>query len=245
MNRQQFNKYLSGQIYPSKHNLGRIGHFFKLTEEQLCLDPAEFIRLNVNTTAPSDPALSGHIDRAIESLPVDIEALSLYEGFYYTHFHALGFPGSIIRSLIHIYRDNDRFYSKSIEHLWDKNKPGSTRRHRFKYKGVVLYIAGRIFITEYETLAKNNICHTILFPTFRNVVDSLSGITCGVGSLSSHMPLSTRVEMTFLGKEVDLREALRGCSLLPVDSEGIDPMIKERIKSEILPHEFMLTARDH
>lgn len=245
MNRQQFNKYLSGQIFPSKHNLGRICHFFKLTEEQLCLDPAEFIRLTIKAVIPSDSTLPGHIDQAIESLPVDIEALSLYEGFYYTHFHALGFPGSIIRSLIHIYRDNDRFYSKSIEHLWDKSKPGITRRHRFKYKGVVLYIAGRIFITEYETLAKNNICHTILFPTFRNVVDSLSGITCGVGSLSSHMPLSTRVEMTFLGKDVDLREALRGCSLLPVDSEGIDPMIKERIKSEILPHEFMLTARDH
>jgi hypothetical protein len=243
MNRQQFNKYLSGQIYPSKHNLGRICHFFKLTEEQFSLNLQEFSQLTSSMSNPEYSQVSGHIDRAIEGLPVDTEALSRYEGYYYSHFHALGFPGSIIRSLVHIYRDKDRFYSKSVEHLWDKNLPDS-RHYRFKYKGVVLYVGGRICITEYETLAKQNICHTILFPSYRNVVDSISGITCGVGSLNSHMPLSTRVEMRFLGKEVDLRDALSGCTRFDADSDVIDQDIKDRIKCEILPHEYMLTARD-
>jgi hypothetical protein len=243
MNRQQFNKYLSGQIYPSKHNLGRICHFFKLTEEQLGLNSQEFSQLTSSLSSSEDSQVSGHIDRAIEGLPVDIEALSRYEGYYYSHFYALGFPGCIIRSLVHIYRDKDRFYSKSVEHLWDKNLPG-IRHHRFKYKGVVLYVGGRIFITEYETLAKQNICHSILYPSYRNVVDSISGLTCGVGSLNSHMPLSTRVEMRFLGKQVDLRDALNGCTLFDADSDVIDQDIKDRIKCEILPHEFMLTAKD-
>lgn len=243
MNRQQFNKYLSGQIYPSKHNLGRICHFFKLTEEQLCLNPNEFLQLTSSMSGSEDSAVSGHIEHAIESLPVDIEALSRYEGYYYSHFYALGFPGSIIRSLIHIYRDKNRFYSKTVEHLWDKDKPNS-RHHRFKYEGIVLYVGGRIFITEYETLTRQNICHTILFPSYRNVVDTISGITCGVGSLNSHMPLSTRVEMRFLGKQVDLRDALNGCRLFDADSEAIGQDLKDRIKSDILPHEFMLTARD-
>lgn len=243
MNRQQFNKYLSSQIYPSKHNLARICHFFKLTEEQLCLDVNDFSGLTSSMCNFEDSQVSGHIDRAIEGLSVDIEALSRYEGYYYSHFHALGFPGCIIRSLVHIYRDKDRFYSRSVEHLWDKSIPGG-RHHRFKYKGVVLYVGGRIFITEYETLAKQNLCHTILFPSYRNVIDSISGITCGVGSLNSHMPLSTRVEMRFLGKQVDLRDALMGCTLFDTDSETIEQDIKDRIKCEILPHEYMLTARD-
>lgn len=243
MNRQQFNKYLSGQIYPSKHNLGRICHFFKLTEEQLCNNVDEFSQLMLSLSSSEDTQVSGHIDRAIEGLPVDIEALSRYEGYYYSHFHALGFPGSIIRSLVHIYRDKDRFYSRSVEHLWDKNIPDG-RHHRFKYKGVVLYVGGRIFITEYETLTKQSICHTILFPSYRNVVDCISGLTCGVGSLNSHMPSSTRVEMQFLGKQVDLREALNGCTLIDAESNVIEQGIKDRIKNEILPHEFMLAARD-
>jgi DNA-binding phage protein len=45
MNRQQFNKYLSGKIYPSKHNLSRVCRFFKLSEEQLNLQPEAFGRV--------------------------------------------------------------------------------------------------------------------------------------------------------------------------------------------------------
>lgn len=243
MNRQQFNKYLSGQIFPSKHNLGRICHFFKLTEEQLCLDLNEFSQLTSSLFSSEDSQILGHIDSAIEGLPVDTEALSRYEGYYYSHFHALGFPGSIIRSLVHIYRDKDRFYSRSVEHLWDKSLPDAMHQ-RFKYKGVVLYVGGRIFITEYEVLAKQSICHTILFPSYRNVVDCISGLTCGVGSLNSHLPSSTRVEMQFIGKRVDLREALNGCTLIDAESKIIEQNLKDRIKNEILPHEFMLAARD-
>ncbi|MFT5658970.1 MAG: hypothetical protein ACI9KN_002251 [Gammaproteobacteria bacterium] len=243
MNRQQFNKYLSGQVYPSKHNLGRICHFFKLTEDQLCLNPTEFSQLTSSLSSSEDSQMSGHIDRAIEGLPVDTEALSRYEGYYYSHFHASGFPGSIIRALVRIYRHKDRFYSKAVEHLWDKNLPDA-KHQRFKYKGVVLYVGGRIFITEYEILTKQSICHTILFPSYRNVVDRISGLTCGVGSMNSHMPSSTRVEMQFLGKQVDLREALNGCTLIDAESDTIEQGIKDRIKNEILPHEFILAARN-
>eukprot|EP00494_Astrolonche_serrata_P010279 UN10341 len=45
MNRQQFNKYLSGQIYPSKHYLARICKFAKLSEDELNLPRAEFENL--------------------------------------------------------------------------------------------------------------------------------------------------------------------------------------------------------
>jgi hypothetical protein len=243
MNRQQFNKYLSGQIYPSKHNVSRICHFFKLSEVQFSLTQAEFDQLLVETSNAEESSKPGAIEQIIDSLPNAVDSLARYEGYYYSHFHALGFPGSLVRSLIHVYREGDRFYSKNIEHLWNKEK-GASNRHRFKYRGILFYLADRIFITEYETLTKQAICQTILFPSYRNAIDTLSGITTGVGSLNSHIPKSTRVEYLFLGKQIDLREGLQGCGLFDIDSETISQEIRHRIDNEILPHETMLTARD-
>jgi hypothetical protein len=107
-----------------------------------------------------------------------------------------------------------------------------------------MYLGDRIFITEVEMLTKSAVCHTILFPSYRNVVDTLSGITTGVGSINSHMPKATRVEYQFLGKQVELRQILRGCGLFDLDSESIDAEIRQRINNEMTDQEYMLTARD-
>jgi len=243
MNRQQFNKYLSGQIYPSRHNLERICHFFKVDENQFSFEASEFERFSADRFKQAKPDARGLLDSVVDSLANDCEALSRYEGYYYAYFHALGFPGFLIRSLIHLYRDGDRFYTKSIEHLWQKDKP-KNHRTRFKYKGMAFYMADRIFITEFETFTRHTICQTILFPSYRNTIATLSGITTGVGSLNSHMPKSTRVEYEFLGKQVNLRDALKGCGLYDLESDLIDAEIKERVDNKILDHEFMLTALD-
>ncbi len=243
MNRQQFNKYLSAQVFPSRHNLERICRFFELNEQQFSLETSEFETLVASKYRQSTEAGSSVLDQAVDSLANDLESLSRYEGYYFAHFHALGFPGFLIRSLVHLYRNGDRFYTKSIEHLWQKDKPKSNRR-RFKYKGIAFYMADRIFISEYETFTRHTICQTILFPSYRYTIDTLSGITTGVGSLNSHMPKSTRVEYEFLGKQVDLREVLKGCGLYELDSSLIDAEIRERVNNRILPHEYMLIARD-
>ncbi len=244
MNRQQFNKYLSGKIYPSKHNLSRVCQFFKLSEEQLNLEPEAFRRVVAESFQPDADPASSEIGKILDSLPDSIEALTRYEGYYYSHFHALGFPGHLVRSLVHIYRRKHRFYSNNIEHLWDKARSDS-HRNRFKYKGVVLYLGDRIFITEVEMLTKTAVCHTILFPSYRNIVETLSGITTGVGSINSHMPKATRVEYQFLGKQIDRREALRGCGIFDLESGQIDRNIRERINNEMTDQEYMLTARDY
>ena len=108
-----------------------------------------------------------------------------------------------------------------------------------------MYLGDRIFITEVEMLTKSAVCHTILFPSYRNVVDTLSGITTGVGSINSHMPKATRVEYQFLGKHVDIRETLRGCGIFDLDSEMIDSDIRMRINNDMTDQEYMLTARDY
>jgi len=244
MNRQQFNKYLSGRIYPSKHNLQRICQFFKLTEDQLNGEPKKFGQTVSEAFRQDAGSPISEIEKLIDTLPGSVEALTRYEGYYYSHFHALGFPGHLVRSLVHIFRNGDRFYTRNIEHLWNKEK-NESHRNRFKYKGVAFYLGDRIFITEVEILTRTAICHTILFPSYRNIIDKLSGITTGVGSINAHMPKATRVEYQFLGKNVDLRDALNGCGIFDLDSKQIDRDIRERINNDMTDQEYMLTARDY
>ncbi len=44
-NRQQFNKYLSGQVRPSRHNMRRICDFFGVTESEMLLDHGRFVEI--------------------------------------------------------------------------------------------------------------------------------------------------------------------------------------------------------
>ena len=243
INRQQFNKYLSGQIYPSKFNLQRICRYFKLTDEQFALPMHEFNELTAQVSNQSEQNGSRIIENAIDSLPNSIESLARYEGYYHSHFHALGFPGYLVRSLIQIRRIRNRFYTGNIEHLWDKKNPNA-RQHRFKYHGIAFYLSDRIFITEYELLAKNSICHTILLPSYRNTIDLISGISTGVGSLNTHLPKATRAVFKYLGKDIAVREALHDCGLFELECDDIDAEIKLAVDNEILANEYMLAGRD-
>jgi len=242
INRQQFNKYLSGQVFPSSHNVASICEFFSISKDVFLLSQKDFQQKLDDQQRGSGQVNKSHLDRIVASLPKNTEAMSRYEGFYHSYFHALGFPGNIVRGLLHIYRDGDRFYSKNIEHLWDKTQPGAAP-NRFKYEGTVHYLSDRIFITEFETLTKQNISHTILVPSYRNTV-AMSGVTLGIASLNSHLPKACLVEHQYLGKKIDIRAALRNCGLFSVDSGEIHEDIKQRIKNQILPHEHMLIAND-
>ena len=242
INRQQFNKYLSGQVFPSNHNLASICEFFDISKEAFLLSKKDFQHVLDDQQRGAGQVNKSHVSRVIESLPNNTDAMSRYEGFYNTYFHSLGFPGYICRALIHIYREGDRFYTKNIEHLWDKAQPDAIP-NRFKYEGTVYYLSDRIFITEFETLTKKEICHTILVPSYRNRV-AMSGVTLGVASLNSHLPKACLVEYRYLGKTIDIREALRNCGLFSVDSDVIDEGIKGKIKNQILSHQYMLTAND-
>jgi transcriptional regulator with XRE-family HTH domain len=243
INRQQFNKYLSGQIYPSKYNLNKICQYFQFSEEELNLKPSKFRQITPKSLQSESNSEKNELEKIIDLIPSQNKDLSRYEGYYFSHFHSSGYPGYIIRSLIHIYNYKNKFYSTSIEHLWDKEN-GDTQRKRFKYEGAVFYLRDRIFITEVETLTNNVIHHTILCPSYKNIVDSLSGISMGVGSRSSHMPAATRVEFLYLGKQISIREALRNCGLFKINTKLIDSNIIARINNEINDPEFMLRAYD-
>lgn len=240
INRQQFNKYLNGSIKPSRHNLERICQFFKIDQEIFQLNDKEFLKEVSDKALESDNKFD--LNKLVDSFPSSNTFLERYEGYYYSYFHALGYPGYIVRSLVHFYEHEERFYTNSIEHLWDK-KRNEGSRNRFKYNGILMYLGDRIFLTEYETFNQQVICHSIIYPSYRNKINLLSGITTGVSSLHTHTPKATRIEYRFLGKTINIKEAISNCGLFKYDDPDINEEIRQRIANDITSKEFMLLAR--
>ena len=79
INRQQFNKYLSGQIYPSKYNLNKICQYFQFSEEELNLESGQFAQIlhkNIQSEAHSERS---ELEKIISSIPSQNKDLSRYE----------------------------------------------------------------------------------------------------------------------------------------------------------------------
>ena len=243
VNRQQFNKYLNGSVYPSRFNLEKICAFFKVDSEDFDQQPEEFVETIKHGKSHRHLFLQGgeDLNQLVDSFPSSVDLLERYLGYYYCHNLSLGYPGFVNRSLVRVYKRGDRFYTTSLAHLWDKEN-NDTPRYRFRYWGLMLYLADRIFIMEYETPSKMAIFHTILYPRSRDKIDFLSGVTTGVGSLHTHLPMAARVDYEFLGRSIHLKSAIKGCGLIKVGSPQISKDIQDRIANNIDSTEFTLTS---
>jgi transcriptional regulator with XRE-family HTH domain len=236
INRQQFNKYLSGQARPSRHNMRRICDFFGITESEILLEPTRFTDLVALRRAPlTNEALEAPL-RHLERLYQASGSLSRYVGYYYRYFYSFGYPGQIIRSLAVITEKDGKYFWKNLE-IKRTNNP-DRRITLSKYEGVAFLLADRIFITEYETLLRNTITQMTLYPSYHLGVDHLVGIQTGGPVRRGRRPGASRVLLEYLGRRIDLKKALASSDLYtPGD---IDPEIKRLITNEIPPGSSVL-----
>lgn len=242
INRQQFNKYLAGASRPSPHNLQRICRFFEVAERDLLLPPEAFADLlherMQRSGAKSRTRLRvGYLDEVYEQ---STAALRRYLGFYHSYFYSLAYPGLVMRSLVHLFEEDGRVYSKDIE-LIRSEGDGLAEASIFKYAGVVAFVRDRIYIREHEVLVQGNISQTTLIPSYRSRLHLLHGLTLGVPSTRGRSPGCARIVYEYLGRQPELREALRLCGLYR--PERIDPAIERSIRNRIEAH-YALYAED-
>lgn len=245
INRQQFNKYLAGRALPSHHNLRRLCEFFGIEEGEIFLPPRRF--LEIVDVRPrrraTDEGLPDHF-RKLEALRhLSGTQLDTYLGYYYRYFYSYGFPGRIVKSLLGIYRRGDLYYTKNIGIHSDPKEAKRNVVH-FKYQGLPLLINDRIFIFEYETLIQDMVSGTILYTAYRNRVDILTGVQCTLAGRRSREPAAGKVIVEFLGRQIDVRRALRNCGLFAHDSDEVAASIRQRLDNHIAPDAFVLLASE-
>jgi transcriptional regulator with XRE-family HTH domain len=242
INRQQFNKYLSGHVRPSRANMRRICDLFGVSEAELLLDPVDFQKIfEVRKRPVTEAALAGplgHLDAIFRS------SLSLerYVGYYYSYFFAFGYPGMIVKSLLRISAEDQRYYTKNIEIL---REPGNQRSITInKYLGVVFHLGDRIQLIEYEALQSNSISQSIYYPTYHSRVDRLVGIQTGAPLRKGRRPGASKVLLEYLGRDINARKALRRIGLFEPDDPDVPADVVDLIQNRIEPGHFVLDVEE-
>jgi len=235
INRAQFNKYLSGTVRPSRSNLRKIYDFFGVEEYELLLPKDQFVKLIQlrPTGAFAGNRADGGLAQAIEHLQsVSLQnELQSYLGYYYEYYYSMSAPGKILKSLIHVMQRDSSVVYHRMERLEPVGKVG--HRARCRYFGHALFLKDRLFLTDYESLTSSEISHTILFASYKLVLDRLDGLKLGISAAGKRMPAASRVTWEYLGRNVDPRRAYRKTGFLDPGDPSLDRDIQARIQNTL------------
>lgn len=222
INRQQFSKYLAGSSRPSDRNLRRICTYFRVEIADLHLPHDEFLLSEAATSRTEERSVrteSFGLQAAFENQRT---ALRSYLGGYHCYFKSFNWPGRIHCALTLMHDRDGSIYTRTIERYHD---PLTGSLFLSKYSGQATFLYGRIFIVEFQTLAKDTIIETVLYPQRRTALNVMPGVTFGV-SAHHRGPHMETIVWKYLGANVDLRLAMEGVGLHDPRSRAVDPAVR-------------------
>ena len=228
LNRQQFNKYLSGQTLPNPATLRKICAYFGVTEESLLQNPA-MVRASLGEHAALTKARTGDsagIVKLLEDL-LGTKGTSLAPGYYFAYYPWTRDPDKAIRSLVFV--DRKEGYTQ-FRRYTSLREPGATSKyfHIGRYRGLVIEEQSTLFF-----LARNRTgFRDISLMSFQKIMPNSNSLMVGVALVMAPWgPMSSRVTMEFAGTNLGFREALSRCCILELDSKDIDPIVRASILS--------------
>ena len=231
INRQQFNKYLSGRTAPSRHTLQRICDFFGVEDYELLLPPDEFRELvalkphRESGTAGEGPAYVDHVARLFDASRGDGER---YCGYYFAYRYSFSDSDALQKSLVRFWREDERILSKRMERFQDRDGAESAP-FLCKYLGYLLLLRDRVYVIEYDTLRRQEVSQTILYPGYRSRVTWLSGLNVGVSTRDDRRIGCGRVLYQYLGRSIELKRAVGQLGKFSPDSNQVPAMVRETI----------------
>ena len=240
LNRQQFNKYLSGQTRPSRHTLRRICDFFGVEDYELLMPADQFrgliaVRPQRAENLETDEAPPYQAPPYIESLEALFSAsrtdVTRYLGYYFTYRFSFSKPELVLKSLVHFWREDSRVLSKRVERFLESDG-NATLSFLCKYLGYLLFLGDRIYVVERDTLGDGEVSETILYPSYRNQVTWLSGLNIGVSTSDDRRIGCGQVLFQYLGQRVDLAAALKSSGKYPLECEQVPSLIGDTLCRE-------------
>ena len=195
INRQQFNKYLSGRHMPSAGNVRLIANHFGLSPEVMLADHDGFRALvegNFFDTFDQlrrAPQVTRFLDTMLSVPEAEAnELLGVYDRYQYSSIYTR----RILRASFCIYRSGNLLQHCYIERFPSYEEPRRAE-YIFKYHGFVLPIEDRVFTVDFESVQRNELTFGILSAVHRNSKRFMFGITSGIAATMFRQPFSTRL----------------------------------------------------
>lgn len=219
LNRQQFNKYLSGAARPSPANMRKIAVHFGVRPAEFILPANEFEAhpsVAAKLTGPQNP----HPERPEFESAFRGQTIPLrrYLGYYLSYFLTQSWENSIICAIVRLDEYDGMVRCRSLERSID---PDDGSLFLSKYDGRVAILGNRIFVMEYQVLARDALVETVLHPVGRGQLQYLRGTTFGITS-RQRAPFMSPVVWRYLETFTSLRDAMRQVGRYDINSAKLD-----------------------
>lgn len=229
INRQQFNKYLSGRHMPSPANVHAIANHFGLGPEVLFSPHLEFRALidgnffDTFNRLRTAPQVQKFLSTVLSAPELNKQSLT---GVYDRYQFSSIYPRRILRASLCIYRGADLMQHTYVEHFPSHDDPKRTA-YTFKYHGFVLPIENRIFTVDFETVQRNEMTFGIYSTVQRNTKRFMFGITSGIAATMFRQPFSTRIALHYRRPGILTRDELAGSTALDMNAPSIPHEVRE------------------
>ena len=222
INRQQFNKYLSGASLPTSQNMRKICTYFGVAESAILSPQPEPPPSQPQPPKAAALSFEGMISAWAGELTAQ-QPRSFRLGCYFAYYPMMADPGRLIRVLIVAFRHGDQVLFKRYTRV---RETGVKTRYypRGKHVGAVIQRNEMLFLLGFNRVGYQD----INLMAFNALLNNSPNLRTGLALIMSPWgPLATRVTLEYVGNLLDRRQMLRSCQVLPIDSSEIDPLIRK------------------
>lgn len=214
INRQQFNKYLSGNSLPSQLWMQRISGYFSVSVSDLF------------STDNQKPDIVAHakLDRRKDAACTDEKNIvsycipKKYHGYYMIYRRVS--DNSINKWVMFVAERNNETYFH-IRFYKEKSQMGRS-------SGKALFIGDRLLFTGLSVVDLSEYVFTMLvYPSPAPKIDMLSGIVTGTRAAATKPITSCAVAIEYLGPSVNLYNVVRSAGNAGLDDPSLNPSIRQ------------------
>jgi len=222
INRQQFNKYLSGSVLPNSETMERIAQHYKMEAAKLFAAASTFRKPDFqfglfSSNKQNDRLL--RFENILSSLRNEKQAVGLAEGVYCHYFPWMLDSSRCVRGVSIIAKQDECTFFTRLTRF--RVPHGDKCRWRVvAVDGVAIRESNRLILvglTRDDTLGSSTI--NITMPAYRSGKQLLTGIIST--SNPSGTPVACKFAMHRVGAVEDWRKHYRRCSLLAFDDPSL------------------------
>lgn len=233
INRQQFNRYLTGETKPSQHTLVRLTEFFG----------SDATKLTSPLGRNPDPLL-GPWSVFGAAAPSGV-ACQRYSGRYFTYFRSPNFVGAIIKGFVELRLDQGVFTSRALDVYFrrDTGHAPSGRKIFYRMNGHVTLHGDFLYILDQKMGQNPSFTMTCLHQSHGEHVQLLNGLMIGITYHTDRRPFSTNIVYERMDDRRSLLETVRECGVYEEMSSALSSEVKRRLRNEISDDLKVLVSR--
>jgi transcriptional regulator with XRE-family HTH domain len=228
INRQQYNKYLSGKVLPGSLNLRRICEFLGIQEAVLFEDgnaSSKPIHQDVGMGLCSRAGATGLLDTlSYKKENLEFLKVGLNEGYYYSYFSVPQHEGMLLRSLVWIYVKDQQMRFVRVTSARAQPDGKGKALIRIRQSGIMFSNGREIFMMGFNRYGAGQLALSVFpKPGSKSSNGFISGHTL---TRDDDRILSLWSVLVPIDPQISVRASLKGVGIVEVNDPAIDNSIK-------------------